>query len=94
MAWRARLTLSGSAPSSELATAVRLRMPAVSIRVKRLPSGVVSSVSMASLVVPLIALTIDLSSPTCISIVLHCWSPDIQGKLYACPMLCKKLGAK
>ena len=45
------------------ATAVRRRIPAVSMSLKVRPSGVVRSVSMASLVVPLMLLTIERSSP-------------------------------
>lgn len=65
MAMRALFTLRGSAPSLESATAVRLRMPAVSISLKARPSGSDTSMSIASRVVPLMGLTMDLSSPTC-----------------------------
>mmetsp|Transcript_5813 Transcript_5813/g.12841 ORF Transcript_5813/g.12841 Transcript_5813/m.12841 type:complete len:296 (-) Transcript_5813:708-1595(-) len=63
MALRARSTDSCSAPSLESATLVLLRMPAVSIKVRRCPDGSVTSVSTASRVVPLMSHTMERSSP-------------------------------
>ena len=59
----ARSTDSSSVPFSPLATFARLRMPAVSIRLKRRPSLSVTSVSIASVVVPLALCTMLRTSP-------------------------------
>mmetsp|Transcript_56049 Transcript_56049/g.177614 ORF Transcript_56049/g.177614 Transcript_56049/m.177614 type:complete len:284 (-) Transcript_56049:201-1052(-) len=63
MARRALLTLSSSAPSLLFPTLARFRMPAVSISLYTWPSSICTLVSIASIVVPLMALTIERSSP-------------------------------
>mmetsp|Transcript_8771 Transcript_8771/g.26590 ORF Transcript_8771/g.26590 Transcript_8771/m.26590 type:complete len:275 (-) Transcript_8771:644-1468(-) len=63
IARNARSTLIGSAPSLVSATRARLRMPAVSIRTNDCPL-MVTSVSTASRVVPLMSHTMERSSPT------------------------------
>mmetsp|Transcript_16392 Transcript_16392/g.49132 ORF Transcript_16392/g.49132 Transcript_16392/m.49132 type:complete len:285 (+) Transcript_16392:1604-2458(+) len=63
MARKARSTDRPSAPSGDDLMATRLRMPAVSMSLNFRPSGSLTSVSMASRVVPRMLLTMDLSLP-------------------------------
>mmetsp|Transcript_10314 Transcript_10314/g.25325 ORF Transcript_10314/g.25325 Transcript_10314/m.25325 type:complete len:219 (+) Transcript_10314:679-1335(+) len=63
IAWSARPTARLSGTSFPYATAVRLRIPAVSMRVYLVPSAPVTSESMVSRVVPLWSLTMARASP-------------------------------